>query len=124
VTYTKGEIIMIKQKVYVQESYVYEYEMPTNMNAEEVEVYIKRIHPAHSVGKQSGAKPASVQYMVEDSEWTELHWDQRYIVSVNFDNGMKVTFEGTHNECTKFITTNCKNWALFDSKWHIEVEEI
>lgn len=64
---------MAKQKIYVQESYTYEYEMPTNMDAEEIEAFIKRIHPTYSIGAQTGDKPNSIQYMVEDSEWVEIH---------------------------------------------------
>lgn len=59
---------MAKQKVYVQESYVYEYEVPAGMDAEEIEEFIKRMHPTQ---KDTGC--SSVQYMTEDSEWVEIH---------------------------------------------------
>lgn len=62
-----------KQKIYVEEHYVYEYEMPANMDAEEVEEFIKKIHPANSIGPEFGNYPGTVQYMIEDSEWTEIH---------------------------------------------------
>ena len=65
--------MILKQKIYVQESYTYEYEIPTSMDAEEIEEFIKRVHPAYSIGSQTGDKPNSVQYMVEDSEWVEIH---------------------------------------------------
>lgn len=64
---------MPKQKIYVQESYTYEYEMPTNMDAEEIEEYIKKIHPTNSIGPEFGNYPNSVQYMIEDSEWVEIN---------------------------------------------------
>jgi hypothetical protein len=64
---------MAKQKVYVQESYVYEYEIPTD--TEDIEEIIKKLHPATSIGAEFGHIPASVQYMVEDSEWTEINID-------------------------------------------------
>lgn len=66
---------MAKQKVYVQETYVYEYEFPVSEedNTDEIEECIKRIHPTNSIGAEFGHTPASTQYMVEDSEWVEIH---------------------------------------------------
>lgn len=62
---------MAKQKVYVQETYVYEYEIDTD--GIDVEEYIKAVHPTTSIGADFGYEPSSVQYMVEDSEWVEIH---------------------------------------------------
>lgn len=63
-----------KAKVYVQESYVYEYEFCYD-ETEDIEEFLKKIHPATSISADSEYKPASVQYMVEDSEWTEINID-------------------------------------------------
>jgi hypothetical protein len=62
---------MAKQKVYVQESYIYEYEIDTETI--DVEEFIKQVHPTVSIGMEFGYEPASIQYMVEDSEWVEIH---------------------------------------------------
>lgn len=60
---------MAKQKVYVQKSYVFELEIDTDLiNPEE---FIKKYH--NTLNIDNDTEPASIQYMVEDSEWVEIH---------------------------------------------------
>lgn len=60
---------MAKQKVYVQKSYVFELEMDTELL--DPNEFVKEFQRLLEV--DADMKPASVQYMVEDSEWTEIH---------------------------------------------------
>ena len=60
---------MAKQKVYVQKSYIFELEMDTSLI--DPNEFVTQFQDMLEV--DADMKPVSVQYMVEDSEWVEIH---------------------------------------------------